>query len=70
MDAHDRDKNIDEKDEDNEYSPDPMVNEALKEAAEGKNVSVRYGDRETGFKTKKKNVRTRDKHIHWIHSRE
>ena len=39
-------------------------------AAEGKDASVRYGDGETGFKTKKKNVRTRDRHIHWIHSRE
>ena len=49
----------DEKDEDDEYSPDPIVNAAFKEAAEGKDASVRYGDRETGFKAKKKNVRTR-----------
>ena len=69
MDAHGRDKNIDEKDEDNEYSQG-LSSMKHSKAVEGKDASVRYGDGETGFKTKKKNVRTRDRHIHWIHSRE
>ena len=63
MDTYDQDKNVErERDKEYEYSPDPVVNEALKEASEGKDIEVnlRYGDRELGFKTKKKHVKTWD----------
>lgn len=63
MDTYDQDKNFeDDNGEEYEYSSDPVINRAIKEASEGKDVEVniRYGDRELGFKTKKKHVKTWD----------
>jgi hypothetical protein len=63
MDTYDQDKNIqDENDTEYEYSPDPIINDAIKEGVEGKDiaVSMRFGNREIGFRTKKKLVRTWD----------
>jgi len=63
MDTHDQDKNVErEQADDSEYSPDPVINEALKQSMEGKDIefSLKYGNRELGFRTKKKHVRIWD----------
>ena len=62
MSTYDQDKNV-EDENGYEYSPDPVISEAIKQSVEGKDieVNIRYGDRELGFKTKKKHVKTWDR---------
>lgn len=61
MNTHDQDKSVEDE---YEYSPDPVINEAIKQANEENDIelSIRYGHKELGFRTKRKNVRTWDRY--------